>query len=251
MTADLVEAMFVASIDSLLPDLQPVEPDERYEQQNAVTTPDVSAVERQRVIDAVLTGDEQKLGATLGSLIDRRAPEAAMMRLTASSHRRNRECEDVRALERWAEQEQFGRTEVTREEARSLNRTIRSWFSTVTITMDDRSVTIAALPRNAEGDADPTRRREVHFDLQDWMRRAPPPRSHRPRAWKDAEILGSLQAWADTNGRSPRSQEWVEATADHPGSKTVRKHFATWAHALRQADLKPATHPRARPRRSG
>jgi hypothetical protein len=246
MPAELIEAMFVASIDSLLPDHQRPQHEKDDDAGTVAATPDVSPAERQGVIDAVLTGDENRLGATLGALIDRRAPEVAMLRLTATSHRHSRELESVRALERWAEQEQFGRTELTRKEARALNRTMRSWYSTVTITMDDQGVTIAALPRTADGESDLTSRRAVHVGLQDWMRRTPPPRSLRPRPWKDSEILGALQAWADTNGRSPRPGEWIKAAPDHPTAKTVRKQFCTWALALDQADLTPAPRTYAR-----
>jgi Resolvase, N terminal domain/Homing endonuclease associated repeat/Recombinase zinc beta ribbon domain/Recombinase len=241
MSADLIEAMFVASLGRLL----------ALEENDQVRTA-VSAVERQQVIDAVLTGEEHLLGATLGSLIDRRAPESALLRRRASARRQGHEHEAVRNLERWAEQEQIGRTEENRVEARSLNRSIRSWFSTVAITMDDEGVTFATVRRTPTGEPNQAGRTEAHIDHDGWRRRLPQARSLRKHgwAWTDAEIIGALQAWADTNGRSPRRHEWATAGLDHPSATTVVTHFKSWTRALGKADLRPVEARRTDVRRS-
>jgi Resolvase, N terminal domain/Recombinase/Homing endonuclease associated repeat/Recombinase zinc beta ribbon domain len=245
MSADLIEAMFVASLGRLLTDGEPQALEEHDRKRTAV-----NVVERKQVIDAVLAGDEQLLSAALGSLIDRRAPESALNQRRARSRRPGREIETVRKLEQWAEQEQVGRTNGTRAEVAALNRSIRSWFATVAITMDDKGVTFSAVPRTSAAEADPASRAEVHVDLGDWMRHLPQPRSLRKHGWvwTDTEIIGALQAWADANGRSPRSQEWLRSGLDQPSSKTVLTHFKTWSQALRQAGLQPADAPAHRSR---
>ena len=65
--------------------------------------------------------------------------------------------------------------------------------------------------------------------------------------WDAAEILGALQAWTETNGRSPTSIDWVTADINRPNSLTVRRHFGSWNRALRLAGLQayvPAVQPR-------
>jgi hypothetical protein len=235
MAAGVIEAMFVASLGSLLPGVGSQERDGR----DSSITIAVNAGERQRVIDAVLAGDEQQLGITLGSLIDRRGPEVARQRRVAGSHLQSPDMDAVRDMERWAVHEQLGRSDATRDEARILNRTIRSWFSTVTITMDDRGVTFVSVPRGADGEPDLANRAEAHIEIQHWTRDFPQARAIRTRNWEwtDAEILGALQAWADVNGHSPRPRDWGTASTEHPIAKTVRCHFKTWTRALRQAGL--------------
>jgi hypothetical protein len=231
MSASLIEAMFVSSLGRLLA----LEGNDR---ERTV----VNAVERQQVIDAVLAGDEQLIGATLVRMIDRKAPESARLRRAASSSHQGGELEAVRNLELWTEQEQIGRTESTRVEARAWNRSIGSWFSTVTITMDEKEVTFATVRRPSTGEpVNPATRAEAHIDQQQWMSNLPQARSLRKHgwAWTDAEIISALQLWADANGRSPVYQEWLKAGLDYPSAKTVRIHFKTWKRALRQAGLEP------------
>jgi Homing endonuclease associated repeat/Resolvase, N terminal domain/Recombinase/Recombinase zinc beta ribbon domain len=228
MPADLIEAMFVASLTSLLAD----ERAEALEESDREPTC-VNAVERQQVIDAVLAGDEQRLSATLGGLIDRRV----LMRRRVNSRRREREPAGVRDLERWADDAQTGRTDETRIAARDLNRTIRGWFSTVAITMDDKRVTFRAVRRSTVDEAAPATPAEVHIDHQGWIQRLPRSLRQHGWGWTDTEIIGALRAWAATHGRVPRSQEWLNADVDHPSAKTVRSHFESWTRALREAGL--------------
>ncbi len=60
--------------------------------------------------------------------------------------------------------------------------------------------------------------------------------------WDDAEIIGALRAWAETNGRTSAHGDWYVADANRPNSQTVLRHlrhFGTWKTALRRAGLKP------------
>jgi hypothetical protein len=230
MPADLIEAMFVASLGALLKDQRPGELAENDQEPTGV-----NAVERQQVIDAVLAGDEQRLSATLDGLIDRRV----LLRRRVSARRREREPEGVRDLERWADEEQVGRTDETRAAVRSFNRTIRAWFSTVAITMDNKRVTFAAVRRSAAGEPASASRAEVHLDHEGWLQRLPRSLRKHGWGWTDAEIIGALQAWAGAHGRGPSSQEWLKAGPDYPSAKTVRTHFKTWTGALRQAGMEP------------
>jgi DNA invertase Pin-like site-specific DNA recombinase len=235
MSAALIEAMLVANLPSLL---DPDQEDDR--ERTAVTAPTVGTVERQRVIDAVLGGDLQRIDATLASLIDGRAPEATLLRRSDRSRRGGLHAEAVLTFEVWAEQEQIQRTETTREAARTLNETLRTWFSRIAVTTDPMTVTIATTRRSTAVHR-PPRTAEIQIDLQEWAR-SPQARwlRRRYRRWNDADILAALQDWTDIHGRSPKAEEWKEAELDHPVPSTVRSHFKTWDHALKKAGLKPA-----------
>lgn len=234
--ADMIEAMFVASLGLLLDGAH--EASEPHAGKAVIPPPSISEVDRRRVIDAVLAGDERRLEATLADLLQRRAPEVALLQRRELA-RDPRRVELVRPFESWAEQEQLGRTEATRKQARALNRVLRTLFSSVLIAMDETRVRIETVRRPQGGGAEAKSRAQVSFGLQDWMRLAPQARLLRRRygPWRDAEILGALQAWHDTHGRSPTRREWRAAEIDHPCTQTVLSHFKIWDEALRRASL--------------
>jgi DNA invertase Pin-like site-specific DNA recombinase len=223
ISADLVEAMFVASLRSLLPGGN-AEP-EPY----AAT---VSPSERERLIDAVLSGDERRTDATLATLIERR--DRSTHPGTAGNGL------ELHRFQMWAEQERLGRTENSREDARILNRTLATWFSRIVITLTQARATIVALPHSTADE--PPMQTEVQLDLEDWTRPSPQARwLHRIYGrWTDAEVAGALRAWTETHGRTPTPKDWEMAEIDHPCSKTVVRRFKTWGRAVRQAGLKPA-----------
>jgi hypothetical protein len=239
ISADLIETMFVASLSSLLLD------GERAgdELPTAIATPAVNPLERQRVIEAACTGDHRQIDLALADVIASRAPEAALLRRMAMSRRHGPELEMLLRFENWAEQEQVGRTQATREEAKALNGVLHNWFSSVVITADNTSVSIATIRGGAAKDVVSPWSAEVRFDVQGWMRLAPQAkRLRRPHArWTDAEILGALEAWADSHGRPPAQMEWRKADGTHPCAKLVASRFKTWTRALKQAGLEPAT----------
>jgi DNA invertase Pin-like site-specific DNA recombinase len=239
MSANVIEAMFVASLASLMHDGPEV---------TGLPEPSVSAAERQQVVAAVLSDDQERIDATLADLIERRAPELALLRRKAASRNGGPDSDALRAFATWAQEEQIGRTDATRKETRALNRVLRTWFASVAITMEEMSVTIETLRRSPAGEPVPQSRAAVRFDLQTWMRLSPQAawlrRPYGP--WSDPEILGSLQAWADTQGGSPTEKDWATAAPEHPCSKTVLAHFKTWERALKKAGLKSAVLPPAR-----
>jgi hypothetical protein len=196
--------------------------------------------ERQRVLDAVLAGDDAQIDAALEALVDRIAPEVAMLRRVAASSRHARRLEVAKRFEEWAKQDRTGRTDALRARVRELRRELRTWFSTVSLAMDGHTVTIVAHRRPVARDTPPVRVETV-FDRREWVRSSGlARRTHRLYGrWAAAEILGALQAWADANGRSPRPMDWLYASIDHPDSLTVRRHFKTWNRAVRRAGLRP------------
>jgi hypothetical protein len=110
-------------------------------------------------------------------------------------------------------------------------------------------VEIAVTRRTSTGEPSSSRQAVRRLDRADWTRVACHIGRRRLRcgAWDDAEILGALQAWAETHGRSPTSIDWVKADVDRPNSLTVRRHFRNWTRMLRLAGLQPyvpATQPR-------
>ena len=141
--ADVVEAMFVSTIRSLLLEdttdelesrRQPASLDGRWS----------DSPERQRVLAAVLTGDDREIDAALGGLLARVAPEAAMLQRVAISSRHARQLEVAQKLEGWANDDRAGQTEASRIQTRELNGVLLTWFSTVTLAIDGHSVVIAA-----------------------------------------------------------------------------------------------------------
>jgi DNA invertase Pin-like site-specific DNA recombinase len=242
--ADVVEAMFVSTIRSLLFDgTEEIEPAPPHDAAGG-SWPD--SPERERVLQAVLAGDDPQIDAALEELLRRMSPEVAMLRRIAVSGRNTRQLEAAQRFEAWASTERTGRTEASRAEARTLNRVLRTWFSGVTLALDARSVVIVAHHQSASGAGDSPGRGEAQFDRREWMRWSPvAQRTHRIYAeWEDAEIVGALQAWADAHGHAPRASDWFRGAPTHPSSATVRRHFRNWRRALKRAGLRSSTEPR-------
>jgi hypothetical protein len=235
--ADVVEAMFVASLRTLLVGV------DRGEREQNRKLPAVRPVERQSVIDAVLSGDDHRTDAALASLVVRRVPQVMRLRPHVLPPQQDGQPHLLRRFQSWAEQERIGRTDASREEVHTLNSILATWFCSIAITVDDKSVTIVTASRPAKDDPAAAIHSEVQLDVQDWMRLSPHAyglrKSH--RRWADADIIAALQAWTDTHGRLPRSCDWLERELDHPSPRTVLRHFDTWARALQQAGLEPPT----------
>ncbi len=174
-----------------------------------------AAVDRQRLRMAILAGDEAQTDAALSGLFAGMHPEAAFLRDAAVSRRRERELREIEPLRAWIREETLGRTEASRAQARDLNRLVRSWFSSVEVTVDANVVQFVGRRHGATpaGVA-------VRIDRCAWTRLAPLERlpHRRYRVWQDSEILGALQAWVDAKGRSPRPCEWHTTGAYHPVS---------------------------------
>lgn len=240
--ADVIEAMFVSAIGTLLAVAEEEEADAPY-------LPDAPARqtlwsesrERRRVLDAMAVGDDARIDATLQALFARMAPEAAAMRRMGRSDRHARRAALVERLQGWTAEERAGRTDVTRGVTRELNQVLRRWFSSILLTMDGRGVTLVAQRLPSAGGGKPPEPVRVCFYRREWIRlsavtghtEAPPTR------WEDAELIDALKAWADAHGRCPKITEWP-CSPECPSSQTIRKRFGSWPRALRRAGLKPA-----------
>ncbi len=252
MNADTIEAMFVASIGTLLLDGLEEQAAGIADEPDREDLLSDASTDRQRLRDAVLGDNDSEIDAALERLFVRMSPQAAMLRQAALSQRRARQLESVTRFDAWAEQELAGRTETSRVEARKLNQLLRTWFSTITATMDKTSVEITAQRRSVAGEQQQKEPVRAHFDRLNWERAACLAGQRRlpGQAWDDTAILGALQAWAESHGRSPRWMDWIKGEASHPTSTTVQRHFGAWDRALRRAGLKrhsPTTPPRNYP----
>jgi DNA invertase Pin-like site-specific DNA recombinase len=235
MSAETIEAMFVASIRTLL-----LEGDDEASTPARDTAGWTRSFEREKVIDAVLGGNDVEINGALQQLLARMSPSDARIRQLALSQRSGRQLEAVDRFEQWAAHELEERSEATRTETVKLNRLLRSWFQSVSVAVDETGVEIRAT-RPATRDGRQATETGARVDLREWARSAPRERRVHPpnRKWPQAEILGALQAWADKHGRSPRFSDWRQSGPFHPSSLTVRKKFGTWPDALRQAGLTP------------
>ena len=212
ISANTIEAMFVASIRTLL-----LEGDDEASAHDRGTAGWTRSFEREKVIDAVLAGDDAEINGALQQLLARMAPADARTRQLALSHRSARQLEAVDRFERWASLERDGRSDASRAETVKLNRLLRSWFQTVRIVADETAVEIRT--RRAPTPERPVATEtEVRVDLLEWARSAPREgRKHPPnRKWPRAEVLGALQAWAEKHGRSPRFSDWRQSGPFHP-----------------------------------
>jgi DNA invertase Pin-like site-specific DNA recombinase len=239
ISADMLEGMIVASLRDLLLDGVDAERegDDRAE---PVAVFDVTR-ERELVREAALSGDEQSFAAAVEQLLTRSGRYGFDTGDHSIPSRRRRRLAAVPRFEAWAAQELAGRTDASRAETLSLNRLLRTWFSTVAVTINNTSVEIAAMPRPPAGGPPPHRLAEVQIDRAHWAHVAcqlDRPRLRR-QEWDDSEIIGALQGWAEANGRSPTPSEWVKCDINHPCARTIRIHFGTWRRALRRAGLKP------------
>jgi DNA invertase Pin-like site-specific DNA recombinase len=214
MDAGLVEAMFVSSLGGLL--LDGARAHREGELPPLAASSDVDS-ERQRLRDAILAGDDPGADSALEALFAHMQPEAALVRDAVSSHRRTRELQQLQEFRAWITQEATGRTDASRGKARELNELLRSWFASVTVTMDASTVRFVTRRRVAI-DAATGAQASARVDRGAWTRFAPLERQphHRYRTWEDAEILGALQAWTDAHGRTPRPIDWKDHGAHPP-----------------------------------
>jgi hypothetical protein len=236
--ADMLEAMFVASLRSLL--------DEGHDEAEMAIVPDPTSIfdlsrEREQLRDAASDDDGAAFRAAFESLLVRIGPQAAAWDEAGHSRRRTRQLESVKRFEAWAEEEACGRTEASRAEASRLGRLLHAWFSEATVFSDERTIKITVKHRAASGDCAPTRQNEAELDRISWTRVACESGKQRLRfhAWDNAEIIAALQAWAAAHGHSPIWTDWGIAEAAHPNGRTVKRHFGSWSAALRQAGLVP------------
>jgi hypothetical protein len=152
--------------------------------------------ERQRVLQAVLVGDDQQIDVALEELLTRMSSEAVMLHRMAVSSRNTRRLEAAPRFELWASAEPSERTEASRTEARKLNGVLRNWFSKVTLAMDARGVVIVAHNRSASNTGDSPGRAEARFDRRDWIRWSPVAR----RTHRDLHRMGGLgDPWGATS----------------------------------------------------
>ncbi len=235
--AGILEAMFVSSLRSLL--IGDRDNPDATRGDAAHTEAQGIVAGRERLRDAVLAGDERQLDSALDALFARMQPEAALIRDTAISQRRARELDQAQRFQTWILQDASMRTEASRVEAHDLNLLLRTWFSTVLVRFDAATVRIVA-QRHPSAGWPPFRSAEVSIDRSQWTRFAPLDRARqRHDRWEDAEIIGAIQAWADTHGHRPTWADWSNDAAGYPNTRTVLAHFGSWRRAYRQASLKP------------
>ena len=248
LDADIVEAMFASRIHALLIDGEELKPVIQAEDLPPFNGAWSHSAERQRVLDAILVGDDTETDEALEALLARMAPEVIALRQMATSGRLARRLELARQIQSWVTQEHTGRTEVSRELTRELNQRLRDYFSCVSLAMETRVVTIVA-HRRTDGAPLPV---EVRFDRGHYESYAPESRRGRVyRRWDEAEIIAALQTWADEHGRSPKMTDWFGSGPDRPTCHTARRRFGTWTNALERAGLKPAARvTRYRPRQT-
>ncbi|TMK98037.1 MAG: recombinase family protein [Actinobacteria bacterium] len=239
MDADLIEAMFASTIHRFL-----LEGKEDKTMQAELATFEgawVDSPERQRVLDAVLSGDKAALDHALEALLARVAPEAMLLKRIAASSWMGRQLDLVHSVESWAADKLASRTDSSRAKTRELNADLRTRFSRVSVAMDGRYVDIVAHRRASNTARNDERRIDARFDRREARRYLPLARRSKPlhRLWDDAEIIASLQDWAAAHGRSPKCTDWSRASWDRPDDLTVRRHFGGWRKAPRRAGLKP------------
>jgi site-specific DNA recombinase len=240
ISADMLEAMLVACLRTFL---QPSDP--HGEASGPSRVHDLS-LERSELRQASLTDDEQAFADALERLIARRGAPPPVGNTPA---RVARQLETVKLFEALAAAELKQRNDETRAQTETLNKVLKDWFSHITVVVTDATVTLTATRRLPTMAPVAHRERTVLVDRRDWTRVAylvDRPRT-RGRSWSAAEIVGALQAAAQTAGRSPSRGEWQRAATNHPNHQTVVRHFGTWPRALRAAGL-AADHKPPQPR---
>jgi hypothetical protein len=186
----------------------------------------------------MLCSDEFQVDSALDAMFAQMQPEAALIRGTAISQRRARELDQVQRFQTWIAQETLVRTDTSRAEAQQLNLLLRSWFSTVAVRFDPKTVEIVAQRRASAGSPLP-RPAGVSLDRSQWTRFAPLDHDRqRHDRWDDAEIIGAIQAWVDTHGHNPIWADWSNDATGYSNTRTVISHFGSWRRAHRQAGLK-------------
>jgi DNA invertase Pin-like site-specific DNA recombinase len=234
VAAEMLEAMFVASLNALLD----VDHDEQLDagaDREPATVIDL-AWERRQLRDAALIG-EPAFQLAFERLLARAGPRPATD--VTSAARRMRQLDAVTRFEAWTAEELTGRTDASRAEASKLNGLLASWFSAILLRVDSTKVELEVTDRLPAGQATGPRTTMVRLDRADWTRVACHIGRRRLRhsSWEDAEILGALQAWTEKNARSPTWIDWVHAGPARPNALTVQRHFGRWDRALRRAGL--------------
>lgn len=221
ISAEMLESMFVASLATLLEGATEPQASERLV--------GINSRERRHLTEALRHSDQREIDLALERIMARRSREVRL------STRAGEPGEALSAFYSWALEEQIGRSETTRRQARALNRKLREWFTSITVTADPQNITIQTARPTAAG----VSHGRVDIDVQGWMRVRPEAKwlRRRHRRWSQAEILGALQSWADANGRPPMRQDWDFAAREHPARRTVTSHFGSWQCALEQAGL--------------
>ncbi len=218
MDADLVEAMFASTIHRFL-----LEGEEDETMQAELATFEgawVDSPERQRVLDAALSGDEAALDHALEALLARVAPEAMLLKRIAASSRMGRQLDLVRSVESWAADELAGRRRFL---ARQDPRAECGFAHTVQPRVGGDGWTLRrhrGSPPGVEHRRNDERRIDARFDRREAQRYLPLARRSKllHRMWDDAEIIASLQDWAAANGRSPKCTDWSRASWDRPSA---------------------------------
>jgi Homing endonuclease associated repeat len=59
------------------------------------------------------------------------------------------------------------------------------------------------------------------------------------RRWEGDDIVAALRDWTAENGQPPLSGDWRQASAEHPSSSAVRRHFGSWQAAIEAAAPTP------------
>jgi hypothetical protein len=228
MDADLIEAMFASTIHRFL--LEGEQDETMHAELATFEGAWVDSPERQRVLDAVRSGDESVLDHALEALLARAAPEAMLLKQIAASSRIGRQLDLARSVETWAAEELSGRTGSSRAKTRELNADLRARFSRVSVATDGRYVDIVAHRKASRTARNEARRIEARFDRREARRYLPLARRGKllHRMWDDAEIIASLRDWAAANGRSPKCTDWARASWDRPSAITVRLRFGGW-----------------------
>ncbi len=237
LEASTVEAMFVASLRLLLLD-QSAKTDRAGSATRAIP---LRAAIRQELIAAVFAEEEDRIDLALERMLAASQPQ---LRASALARRQARELEASSRFELWAEQEQGGRTESSREQAAELNGLLRDWFASIDVTADEESVRFLARRRRTQQERE-TAPVEALIDLREWCRYAPASGrdGRRFREWSKAEIVGSLQAWIDEHGSEPGWADLKHRRGSCPSGQTILFHFDSLEAALVAARLADAPAP--------
>ncbi|HEY2182495.1 MAG TPA: recombinase family protein [Solirubrobacteraceae bacterium] len=238
LDADVLEPMFVAAVEQLLPEDRV---SAAFEDADRFEGDWTDAPEREQLREAALAGDEARLNESIELMAARVMPELAIRRFLAASHRQNRREALTHELQDWAEARGLPPSDGRRSETLALNAELHEWFSSIEVHNTTTETVITAQRRPSASEVRRPLRTEFRVERRAWARAARnvgrSPR--RPASWSDAEILAALRGWALEHGRAPNSCEWVSGSPDRPASLCVRRRFGSWDRALRRAGLKP------------
>lgn len=117
MDADLVEAMFASTVHRFL-----LEGEEDQTMQAELATFEgawLDSPERQRVLDAIRSGDEATVDPAIEGLLAHVAPEAALLKRIAASSRRGRQLDLAHSIKSWVGDQLAGQQDPSRAKATS------------------------------------------------------------------------------------------------------------------------------------